>query len=53
MHSGYWNLAHRNEMRKNTLGGKDRITKSRKIRSLGEKETYKHMGTIKQVEMKE
>ena len=47
-----------NEKRKTTNYGRDRTTKSKKIRTLGEKETYNYMGilevnSIKQAEMKE
>ena len=47
-----------NEKRKTTHDGRNRTTKSRKIRKLGEKETYKYLGIleadpIKQVKMKE
>ena len=47
-----------NEKRKTTNDGRNRTTKSRKIRTLGEKETYKYLGileadTIKHAKMKE
>ena len=43
---------------KKTIGGGNRTIKSRKIKTLGEKGTYKYLGildadTIKQVKMKE
>ena len=46
------------ERRKMTNGGRNRTTRSRKIRMLGVKETYKYLGilevdTIKHAEMKE
>ena len=48
----------RNEKRKTTQNGRNRTTKSRKIRLLGEQETYKYLeileaDNIKQVQMKE
>ena len=47
-----------NERRQTTYDERSRNTKSKKLRSGGEKETYKSLGilevdTIKQVEMKE
>ena len=47
-----------NEKRKTTNCGRDRTTKSRKIRTFGEKENYKNFGileadTIKEMEMEE
>ena len=47
-----------NEKRKTTNDGRIRITKSRKIRTPGKKETYKYLGIleadkIKQSEMRE
>ena len=47
-----------NEKRRTTNDGKNRTAKSRKIRTLGKNETYKHLGilvagTIKQNVMKE
>ena len=48
----------KSEKQETTHDGQNQITKSRKIRTLGEKQTYKYVGileadTIKQVEMKE
>ena len=48
----------KNGKRETTPDRQDRTTKSRKNRTLGEKETYKYLGileadTIKQVKMKE
>ena len=48
----------KNEKRETTYDGRYGITKSRKIRTPGEKETYKYLGilevgTIKQEKMKE
>ena len=47
-----------NEKRETTHGGRDRITKTKKKRMPGEKETYKYVRilevhTIKEVEVKE
>ena len=47
-----------NEKREMIHNGRNGTTKPRKIRTLGEKETYKYLGTlktdtIKQMEMKE